>query len=52
MKFNYELKFDNLLKSRDLIKTYTLDKSGVYLWYNNITKKFYIGSSINLYNRL
>ncbi len=25
---------------------------GIYLWYNNINNKFYIGSSINLYNRL
>jgi group I intron endonuclease len=28
------------------------NKSGIYMWYNNITNEYYIGSSINLYNRL
>jgi len=50
--FTCELRFDNPLEFRTLIKNATLDKSGVYLWYNNITNHFYIGSSINLNNRL
>jgi len=44
--------FCNLSKERDLIKSKTLNKSGVYIWYNKVTKKYYIGSSINLYKRI
>jgi len=44
--------FYNLNKERDLIKNKTLNKSGVYLWHNKITDKYYIGSSINLYKRI
>jgi group I intron endonuclease len=39
-------------KERDLIKDKTLNKSGIYLWHNKITNKYYIGSSINLYKRI
>jgi len=44
--------FHNPNKERDLIKNKTLNKSGIYLWHNKITDKYYIGSSINLYKRI
>jgi len=44
--------FYNLSKERDLIKSKTLNKSGVYIWFNKVTKKYYIGSSRNLYKRI
>ena len=43
--------FHNPNKERDLIKNKTLNKSGIYLWHNKITDKYYIGSSINLLGR-
>lgn len=44
--------FYSLDNERDLIKNKTLNKSGVYLWHNKVTDKYYIGSSINLYQRI
>jgi group I intron endonuclease len=43
---------DILSAKRDLIKSQTLNKPGVYLWHNKITDKCYVGSSINLYKRV
>lgn len=41
----------NSLNDKSKLKQYK-NLSGIYLWYNNITNEYYIGSSINLYNRL
>lgn len=45
------LKVAKKINSRDELKNQK-NKSGISLWYNNITKEYYIGSSINLCNRL
>ncbi len=37
---------------RSQIKRVTINRSGVYLWYNKTSGKYYVGSSINLYKRL
>ena len=29
-----------------------MNKSGIYLWVNNINKKSYVGKSVNIFNRL
>jgi group I intron endonuclease len=42
----------NSAKSKDLIYKENCSRSGVYLWYNNINGKYYIGSSINLKHRI
>jgi hypothetical protein len=42
----------NSAKSKNLIYNKNCSKSGVYLWYNNINGKYYVGSSINLKHRL
>jgi group I intron endonuclease len=42
----------NSAKSKNLIYNENCSKSGVYLWYNNINGKYYVGSSINLKHRL
>lgn len=42
----------NSAESKDLIYSENYSKSGIYLWYNNINGKYYIGSSINLRHRL
>jgi hypothetical protein len=34
-------RFYNLNKERDLIKNKTLNKSGIYLWHNKITDKYF-----------
>lgn len=36
----------------DLIKSWCKDRSGVYAFVNNLNGKYYIGSAVNLYNRL
>lgn len=41
----------NSKESKKLIYNENLNKSGIYLWYNNINGKYYIGSSINLKHR-
>jgi len=53
-KWNEYIKeiFLNPIKERDLIKSKTLNKSGVYLWHNKISNKDYVGSSLNLYKRI
>jgi hypothetical protein len=42
----------NSEESRNKLIIDLYNKSGIYLWYNNINGKCYIGSSINLYKRL
>ena len=42
---------ENLKLEKSKLKDFK-NKSGVYLWYNNLTHDYYIGSSINLFNRL
>jgi len=41
----------NSATSKNLIYTENCSKSGIYLWYNNINGKYYIGSSVNLKHR-
>jgi group I intron endonuclease len=41
----------NSATSKNLIYTENCSKSGIYLWYNNINGKYYVGSSINLKHR-
>jgi group I intron endonuclease len=43
---------NNPEESRNKLKMNLYNKSGIYMWYNNINGKCYIGSSINLYKRL
>ena len=46
---SYTVKFyDNAKSEHKNILTENLGKSGIYLWYNRITKKYYIGQSANL----
>jgi hypothetical protein len=40
------------LAERSSIKLVTSKRAGVYLWYNKINNKYYVGSSNNLYKRL
>ncbi|CCO27453.1 GIY COII i1 grp IB protein (mitochondrion) [Rhizoctonia solani AG-1 IB] len=40
--------FDNPVKDRKEISSYLKDKSGIYLWYNKLNGKFYVGSSVDL----
>lgn len=47
-----KLIFFYLILDKDQIKSLTLNKSGVYYWYNPITNNGYVGSSENLYLRL
>lgn len=44
--------YENSATSKNLIYTENCSKSGVYLWYNNINGKYYIGSSVNLKHRI
>lgn len=44
--------FVNPIVERVDIKLMTNNRSGVYLWYNKLSGKYYVGSSINLYKRL
>lgn len=51
----YNIKPFIILKNAKLDKKSIKDlkgKRGIYMWYNNINGNYYIGSSINLYNRL
>lgn len=51
----YNIKPFIILKNAEINKKSIKDlkgKRGIYMWYNNITNDYYIGSSINLYNRL
>lgn len=46
---NYAAKFyGNAKAEHKNILTENKDKSGIYLWYNSVTKKYYIGQSKNL----
>ena len=51
LKIKPHIIYENSLDARFILTNYK-NKKGVYLWYNNINDKFYIGSSVNLYNRL
>lgn len=44
--------FVHPISERSQIKLVTVNRSGVYLWYNKVSGKYYVGSSINLYKRL
>ena len=44
--------YDNSAKLKRIIFQENRNKIGIYLWYNNITNNFYVGSSINLFGRL
>lgn len=44
--------YNNLLECRNIIKKDLYNKSGIYMWYNNVNGKCYIGSGINLYKRI
>lgn len=44
--------FVHPISERSKIKQVTINRSGVYLWYNKTSGKYYVGSSINLYKRL
>lgn len=37
-------------RDKDLLKLYRV--SGIYMWYNNVNDKYYIGSATNLWDRL
>ena len=41
----------NSAESKNFIYSKNCSKSGIFLWYNNINGKYYIGSSINLKHR-
>ena len=41
----------NSAESKDLIYKDNNNRSGVYLWYNTINEKYYIGSAVNLTRR-
>jgi group I intron endonuclease len=43
--------YDNLLNNKSEIINSNKNKIGIYLWFNNLTEDFYIGSSINLGRR-
>ena len=47
-----EFIYNNPVNSRDELRKDLSNKSGVYMWYNNINGKCYIGSGINLYKRI
>jgi hypothetical protein len=44
--------YNNPVESRSILKKDLFNKSGIYMWYNNVNGKCYIGSSINLYKRI
>jgi len=44
--------FVHPVSERSQIKLVTINRSGVYLWYNKVSGRYYVGSSINLYKRL
>lgn len=44
--------YNNVLEDYSTIINSNKNKIGIYLWFNNLTKDFYIGSSINLSRRL
>ncbi|CCO27482.1 GIY-YIG endonuclease (mitochondrion) [Rhizoctonia solani AG-1 IB] len=44
--------FQNVLSDRSEISNYLRGKSGVYCWVNLITGKYYIGSAVDLSNRV
>ena len=41
--------FVHPVSERSQIKLVTINRSGVYLWYNKVSGRYYVGSSINLY---
>jgi excinuclease UvrABC nuclease subunit len=43
---------DFSIKERKIIKEKYYNKTGIYLWVNNINNKSYVGKSVNLFNRL
>lgn len=44
--------YNDPINQRNEIRNDLKNKSGVYCWYNNVTGKYYIGSSLNLLNRI
>jgi len=51
LSINPHMIYFNSLDIKSELTSYK-NKKGIYLWYNNKNGKFYIGSSVNLYNRL
>jgi group I intron endonuclease len=49
---NFVMFFENIEKNKSEIYKNLRKKSGVYMFINNITKDLYIGSSMNLTNRM
>jgi group I intron endonuclease len=41
--------YNNPVESRNIIKKDLFNKSGIYMWYNNVNGKCYIESGVNLY---
>jgi len=52
MKIKPILYYKNIEKDKSLIYNQNRNKSGIYCWNNVITGKFYIGSAVNLTQRL
>jgi hypothetical protein len=48
----YEKYYNDPLNQRSLIRIENLKQIGVYCWFNNIKKKYYIGSGDPLYGRI
>lgn len=44
--------YNNPVKSRSIKKKDLFNKSGIYMWYNNVNGKCYIESGVNLYKRI
>lgn len=44
--FSFEKYYENPINQRNIIRKDNNGKIGVYLWYNKINNKFYIGSVI------
>ena len=46
------MEYNDLLNNKTTIINSNKNKMGIYLWFNNLTKDFYVGSSVNLSRRL
>jgi len=44
--------FENFINNRDKIREKTKGLSGIYLWFNKVNGKCYIGSASDLYIRI
>lgn len=51
-KNNFLLFFENVKQTKSNIYSQLRNKSGIYLFINNITKDLYVGSSVNLSKRM